>query len=136
MAIREKYGFTYNIESSYTTYTDIGLFSIYLGTENKYMNKSIDLVLKELKKLRDKKLTTAQLNKAKQQLIGHITLAEENKTNVMLGIGKSLLFYNKIDSLEDVYNKINNITAEDILEVANTVFNEKKLSTLIYQPNK
>lgn len=136
MGIREKYGFTYNIESSYTSYTDSGLFSIYLGTDTKHLNKSIDLVHKELKNLRTKKLSSSQLQKAKQQLIGQITLSEESKVNVMLGMGKSLLFFNKVDSLETVYAKINKLTTENILEIANEVFDKDKLSSLIYKPVK
>ncbi|MGB0882737.1 MAG: M16 family metallopeptidase, partial [Vicingaceae bacterium] len=76
--IREKYGFTYNIESSYTAFSDIGLFYIYLGTDAKHINKSIKLVHKELKNLCIKKLSPTQLQKAKRQIIGQITLSEEN----------------------------------------------------------
>lgn len=136
MGIREKYGFTYNIESNYTAYTDSGLFNIYLGTDNKHLNKSIDLVHKELNKLRTKELSSSQLQKAKQQLIGQITLSEESKVNVMLGMGKSLLFYDKIDSLEDVYNKINRLTSKNLIDIANEVFDKNQLSSLIYKSSK
>jgi predicted Zn-dependent peptidase len=136
MGIREKYGFTYNIESSYTSYTDSGLFSIYLGTDTKHLDKSIALVHKELNQLRIKKLSSSQLQKAKQQLIGQITLSEESKVNVMLGIGKSLLFFNKVDSLETVYDKINKLTSENIIDIANEVFAKDQLSSLTYKPTK
>jgi len=136
MGIREKHGYTYNIESTYNTYSDTGLFSIYLGTDNKHLSKSVSLVHKELNKLKKQHLSTAQLHKAKQQLIGQITLAEENKSNVMLGMGESLLFYNKVDSLDEVYKKINNVTAENLIEIANEIFDSNQLSTLIYQPTK
>jgi len=136
MGIREKYGLTYNIESSYTVYSDTGLFNLYLGTDNKHIGKSIELVHKELKKLKEQALSSSQLNKSKQQLIGQITLSEENNCNVMLGMGKSVLLYNKVDDLETVHKKINAITAKDLQDVANEIFNEKKLSSLIYQPIK
>ncbi len=136
MTIREKYGYAYSIESSYTSYTNTGIFSIYLGTDQKNINKSIDLTLKELKKLRDTKFSTIQLHRAKVQLLGQITLSEENNANIMLGIGKSLLNYGKVDSLEEVYEKINRISANDLLEISNEVFNEKQLSTLIYSSKK
>lgn len=136
MGIREKYGFTYNIESTYNTYSDIGVFGIYLGTDIKHLEKSTKLVHKELKKLRTKKLSVAQLHKAKQQLIGQITLAEENKSNVMIGLGESLLFYNKIDSLEEVYQKINAVTADNLIDVANEIFAPESMSTLTYKPAK
>jgi predicted Zn-dependent peptidase len=136
MGIREKYGFTYNIESSYSVFSDIGLFYIYLGTDKKYIDKSIKLVHKELKSLREKKLSTSQLKKAKQQLIGQITLSEENNCNTMLGMGKGLLLYNKIDSLKETFDKINNITQEELTNIANIVFDPKQLSSLIFSSNQ
>lgn len=136
MTIREKYGYAYSVESSYTSYTNTGIFSIYLGTDQKYINKSIALTLKELKKLREIRFSSIQLHRAKVQLLGQIALSEENNTNIMLGIGKSLLNYGKVDSLEEVYEKINLITANDLLEISNEVFNEQQLSTLIYQSKK
>lgn len=136
MTIREKYGYAYSIESSYTSYTNTGIFSIYLGTDQKNINKSIDLTLKELKKLRDTKFSTIQLHRAKVQLLGQIALSEENNANIMLGIGKSLLNYGKVDSLEEVYEKINKISSNDLIEISNEVFNEKQLSTLIYESKK
>lgn len=136
MSIREKHGYAYSIESSYTSYTNTGIFSIYLGTEQKNLNKSIDLTLKELKNLRDISFSDIQLHRAKVQLLGQIALSEENNANIMLGIGKSLLNYGKVDSLEEVYKKINKITSNELLEIANEVFNESQLSTLIYQSKK
>ena len=135
MGIREKYGFTYNIESSYTAFSDIGLFYIYLGTDQKHIDKSIKLVHKELKLLRDKKMTSSQLQKSKQQIIGQITLSEENNCNVMLGMGKSMLLYNKIDSLKETHKKINALKASELQTIANEVFDKKQLSSLIFTPN-
>ncbi len=135
MGIREKYGFTYNIESSYTTFSDIGLFYIYLGTDQKHIEKSIKLVHKELKNLREKQLSSSQLKKAKQQIIGQITLSEENNCNVMLGMGKSILLYNKVEDLQETYDKINALTGEELLEIANEIFDKNQLSSLTFEPN-
>lgn len=134
MGLREKYGLTYNIESSYNTYADVGLFSIYLGTDIKQMDKSVRLVKNEMKKLKTKRLSGVQLKNAKRQFLGQTTIAEENNCNVMLGQGKSLLLYNKVEDLADVYEKINAITDSQILDVANEIFDENQLSTLLYQP--
>ena len=102
----------------------------------KYIEKSIKLVHKELKSLREKKLSTSQLKKAKQQIIGQITLSEENNCNTMLGMGKGLLLYNKIDSLKETFDKINNITQEELTNIANIVFDPKQLSSLIFSSNQ
>ncbi len=132
MGIREKYGYAYNIESSYTTFSDTGLFYIYFGTDQKHLGRCLSLVHKELKLLREKQISSAQLKKAKQQLIGQITLSEENNCNVMLGIGKSILLHNKVDSLLETYEKINAISQTQLQEIANNVFEANKLSSLIY----
>ena len=81
-------------------------------------------------------MTINQLNKSKKQLIGQLALSDENNCNVMLGMGKSILLYDKVDSLETTHNKINSITATELQDIANEVFNEKNLSSLIYQPIK
>lgn len=136
MSIREKHGYAYSVESSYTSYTNTGIFSIYLGTDQKNLTKSIDLTLKELKKMRETKFSEIQLHRAKVQLLGQITLSEENNVNIMLGIGKSLLNYGKVDSLEEVYEKVNKITASELLAISNEIFDEHQISSLTYQSKK
>lgn len=131
--IRERYGFAYNIESFYTPYSDTGTFGIYIGTHKGSMQKSIQLILKELKKLRTEKLGVAQLSKAKTQLIGQIALAQENNLALNIALGKSLLNYNRIDTLEDLHKKIAEITPELLVTMAEEIFTEENLSTLIYK---
>ncbi|MDD3876692.1 MAG: pitrilysin family protein [Bacteroidales bacterium] len=133
MNIREKFGFCYSIDSNYLPLADTGIFSVYFATDNKHNEKAEMLVLKELSKLRNEKLGTLQLLRAKNQLKGQIAISNESKLNEMLSIGKSLLVYNKIDSIEEVYNKIDKISAENLQDVANEMFDEKNLSKLTYQ---
>lgn len=134
MGIREKYGYTYNIESAYTIFSDTGLFYIYLGTDQKHIAKCLKLVKRELKLLKDKKISTSQLHKAKQQIIGQITLSEENNCNVMLGMGKSLLLYDKVEGLKETYDRINALTEQELQDIANEIFDEKQMSSLIFLP--
>ncbi len=133
LGIREKYGFTYQIESHYTPYSDTGLFNIYLASDSDKVEKIIKLVKKELQKLREKPLGPQQIKKAKQQLIGQIAIAQESDVNLMLALGKSLLLYNKVDTFEEVKNKIDSISAADLQEAAKIVFKEEDLSTLIFK---
>jgi len=133
LSLREKHGFAYNVESSYSPYNDTGIFSIYFGTDSQYLNKSIAIALIELGKLRNTKLGTIQLSKAKNQIKGYLARGYENHESLMLSLGKSLLIFNKIDSIEDLCNKIDAVTASELLETANDIFNPEKLSTLIYK---
>jgi len=132
LALRERRGMAYNVESGYTAYSDTGLFNVYFGTDKENLEKALSLVMKEFKLLRDTKLGTIQLSKAKKQLIGQIAISTESHEELMLAIGKSFLLYNKVDPLKVVFNKIEAITTSELLEVANVVLNENQMSTLIY----
>ena len=133
LGIREKYGFTYQIESHYTPYSDTGIFSVYLASDSDKVEKSIKLVKKELEKLRERPLGPQQIKKAKQQLIGQIAISQESDVNLMLALGKSLLLYNKVDTFEEVKNKIESISTTDLQEAAKIVFKEEDLSILIFK---
>jgi len=133
MALRERKGMAYNIESGYSAYSDTGLFNVYFGTERENLGKATELVLKEFKLLRDKKLGTVQLRKAQKQLIGQIAISTENREDLMLTIAKSYLVFNKVEPMHVIFKKIESITAEDLIEVANIVLDEKQISTLIYR---
>lgn len=132
LALRERRGMAYNIESNYTAYTDTGLFNVYFGTDSDNFDKAVSLVHKEFKILRDKKMGDIQLAKAKKQLIGQIAVSTESYDDLMLAIGKSYLLFDKVDPLRIVVEKINAITASGILEVANEVLDEKRMSQLVY----
>ena len=132
LALREKNGYTYTIDSLYTTYGDTGNITIYFGTDKTSVDKCIHLILKELSIIREKKMKDATLGKAKKQLLGQIAISSENNENLMLSMAKSMLVFNKVDTLEEIGRKIDDINADEILEVANEVFNEGKLSYLIY----
>jgi len=136
LGIREKYGFTYAIESNYTTYCDTGLWSIYFGTEPQSVKKTLQLIYKELKKLRDVKLGPLQLQKAKQQLIGQLAIAQENNCNLMQNIAKSYQAFGSVESVEEAKNKILAITAEDLQQVAQEIFDEEALSTITFEPKE
>ena len=133
VSLREKHGLVYNVESNVTSYTDTGVVSIYFGTDPKNKEKAIRLVHKELTKLRDVKLSTSQLTAAKKQLIGQLGVSGDNCEGLFLGLGKSFLHYNRYDTLPEVFAKVDSLTAENILEVANDVFAPERLFSLIYQ---
>ena len=134
LEIREKYGIAYTIESNYTPMSDSGIFSIYFGTDSEKTEKAIKLLEKELKKLRDQKLGPIQLQQAKHKFIGQIALGEENRMGLIISMSKSLLDFNRVDSLEEVFAKINTVNAPQLLEIANEMFDPKQLSSLIFNP--
>lgn len=133
VSLRERRGLVYNVESNLTSYTDTGAFCIYFGTDPDNVDTCMRLTYKELKKLRDNKLTSLQLTAAKKQLVGQIGVASDNFENDALGVGKTFLHYNKYESQESLFRRIETLTSEGLLEIANEMFTEESLSTLIYR---
>jgi predicted Zn-dependent peptidase len=133
LSLREKNGLAYNIESSYNPYCDTGAFSIYFGTDNNNLEKSISVTFSELKKLREKKLGSIQLSKAKNQIKGYLARGYENHESLMLSLGKSLLVFDRIETLTEICRKIDSIDSSELLTTANDIFDQEKISTLIYK---
>jgi predicted Zn-dependent peptidase len=134
LKIREKYGFTYNLESGYNTFTDTGVFTIYMGTEKATLEKTHQLVLKELKQLREKKLSLSQIRQAQKQLLGNLMLGRDNNSAVMMGLAKSVLLFDTIDNMDRIKKEIEKITPSQLMAMANRVFKEKNLQSLTYLP--
>ncbi len=133
VSLREKRGYVYTVESAVTSYTDAGLFTIYFGTDHRYTQRCVDLVKRELKRLREERLSTIRLLAAKRQFMGQIEVSSDHSENVALALGKSFLRYGHFDSLAEVAALVERITADDLLAVANELFAEDKLSMLIYE---
>jgi predicted Zn-dependent peptidase len=133
LSLREKNGFAYNVESVYNPYYDTGVFCIYFGTDSQNLNKSIAITEKELEKLRKTRLGTVQMSKAKNQVKGYLARGYDNHESLMLSLGKSMMVFNRIDSIEEICKKIDGVSASELLETANDIFDKSKLSTLIYK---
>ncbi len=136
LEIREKYGIAYTIESNYTPMSDTGIFSIYFGTDTEKTEKALKLLEKELRKLREQKLGPVQLRQAKDKFIGQIALGEENRMGLLISMSKSLLDYGHVDSLEEIFAKINLVSDSQVLEIANEMFDPKELSSMIFEPKE
>jgi len=134
LSLREKHGYVYSVESHYQAYSDTGFVGVYFGTEQKTANRAKKVVLKEMEKLRLKKLGTLQLHMAKEQAIGQMAMAEENYAALMLVFAKNLLDKGKIDSLDTIFGIIRETTAEDLMDIANDVYSPDQLSYLNYIP--
>lgn len=134
MALREKHGLVYSIESVYQAFTDTGFIGIYYGTEEKAAAKARKIVLKEIQRICTRKLGSMQLHMGKEQAIGQMAMAEENHAGLMLVYGKNLLDKGKIEPLEAIFSSIRSCTAEELLELANEIYDIDKFSFLTYLP--
>lgn len=131
--IREKYGLAYNVEASYTPYSDTGVFTVYFGCDAVDLEKCLRLCRREMALLCNEPLGEMQLRKAQNQMIGQMTLSSENYETMMLSIGKSFLVYDKVDDLENVCAEIRQVNAPLLRQVAEEIFDVEKQSVLIYR---
>ncbi len=133
LAIREKHGFAYDIEANYQAQADLGFYSIYVGADKKNLKKTIQLIQKELKNLRKKPISSLQLHRYKSQFKGQILMGEENRSSLILGAGKLLLDGRPIESLETIFKRIDSIGPNDLIALAEMLFDESKSSQLIFK---
>jgi len=133
VAVREKQGFCYTIESQYVPFTDAGLFYIYAGVDTGAADRSTELILDELRRLRDIPLTQQQLRAAQRQLIGQMAISNDLGLNEMQSIGKSFLNFDHVDTLDEMSRDILAVTADDLQAVARQYLAEESLSRLYYK---
>ena len=136
MVIREKYGLAYHVECTYAPFTDCGIFSLYLGTDIENLKKSTDLAEKTLSYYKDYKMSSRQLHEAKKQIIGQMALAQDSGSALMFNLGKSLHQFNRIDTMKEVFRKLEEITSEQIQQAAIDTFHFEKMNVLAYVPKK
>ena len=133
LSIREKYGYAYNIEANYTTYSDVGFWSVYMGTDKKYLKKAVALIYDELKLICEKNLTERELEQAKEQLKGHIALSLDSNMELMFSLAKSVMIHGRVDSIDEVYNQVDAITIQELEAIARNSFAKENLAELIYK---
>ena len=130
--LREKHGWVYGVECSYTQFADTGLVAISLGCDKSNLDKCIKAVNSEIAKLQAEPLSERKLKAAKKQLLGQLAVSSDNGETQCLSMGKSLLAYGKITEGKETKALIDGITAEDVQEMARTIFNPSRISKLIY----
>lgn len=131
MLLREKYGLSYNVEATYTPYSDTGIVGIYFSSDHDNAAQCIELINEEIAKLRTELITPRRLAVAKRQFVAQMAISMESNEGYMLGAGKSFLLYKDIDTLEEAYKKVMAITREQICDVAADSFSS--LSQLLYR---
>ena len=132
LSLREKFGLVYSVESSFNSFTDTGLFSVYFGTEKQKVNRAESLIFKEIKKLKEKELGRLQFSKLKDQICGNLAMAEESNSAFMQMMGKSMLDLGRIESLTEVFDQINSVDQKKLRDIANQYLVRDQFSILKY----
>ena len=133
LALREHNGLVYTVESTMVAYGDTGVWSIYFGCDEHDVKRCLRLVRKELDKFMQKPLSEAQLKAAKKQIKGQVGVACDNRENFALDFGKSFLHYGWEKNVDQLYEQVDEITAEQIQAVAQELFDKDRLTTLIFR---
>lgn len=130
--LREKNGWVYGVECSYTQYADTGIVAISLGCDKHNLEKCQKAIWREIMKLQENTISDRKLKSAKKQLLGQMAVSGDNGETQCLSMGKGLLAYGKLNSGKENKAMIEAVTAEDIREMARTIFDPSRLSRLTY----
>ena len=133
LALREHNGLVYTVESTMVAYGDTGTWSIYFGCDEHDVKRCLRLVRKELDRFMEKPLSDAQLRAAKKQIKGQIGVACDNRENFALDFGKSFLHYGWEKNVDRLYEQVDAITTQQMQAVAQELFDEHRLTTLIFK---
>ena len=130
--LREKNGWVYSVECGYTQFSDTGMVTISLGCDKSNLDRCVMAVHKEISRLQEDLLSDRKLKAAKKQLLGQLAISSDNGETQCLSMGKSLLAYGKVTSGKENRSLVEAVTAEDIREMARTIFDPQRLSKLVY----
>ena len=130
--LREKHGWVYGVESSYTQYADTGILAICFGCDRPNVDKCFRAIGQVLARLTDKPLSERRLKAAKKQLLGQLAISAENGETQCLAMGKSLLAFGTVTSEQANREKIEAITAAQLQTMARDLFAKENLSRLVF----
>ena len=132
MALRERRGLVYTVESTMTSYSDTGIWTVYFGCDQHDVDRCLRLTRRELDLLMEKPLSPLRLRAAKRQLQGQLAIACDNREQFVLDVARTFLHTGRQRTLADVMTHIEQLTADDLLLVARELFNQQVITTLIY----
>ena len=132
LALRERNGLCYTIESNITNYTDTGVWNIYFGCDPRNLAKAKRLCMQQLDLLCTKPLNDKQLTIAKRQLRGQVLIGNQNKENLILGLSKAYLHGLELKPDSEHFQFIDSLTPSDLQSLAQRIFNPDQLSSLTY----
>lgn len=131
LLLREKNGLVYTVESTLASYSDTGAWSVYFGCDHHDVKRCLRLVHQELDRMMQHPLSEKQINAAKRQLKGQIAIACDNREQFALDFAKSFLHYNKERDIDTLFQQIDAIKSEQLLQVAQTYFAPNQLQLLL-----
>ena len=130
--LREKNGWVYGVECTYTQYADTGIAAITFGCDKPNLDRCLKALDKMLARLREVPLSERTLKAYKKQLLGQLAISSDNGEAQCLSMGKSLLAWSRIDTSAEMRARIEAVTPEALQQMAGRIFDPARLSRLIY----
>jgi len=134
-SLRERNGITYQVNSFLNSFYDVSSFGVYFSTNQNSVQKAVKLVNREFEKLTKKPVGVAELKRAKEYIKGNIFMSLENTTNRMLRLAQSVIYFDKVKSLEKTVSEIDSLNREELFELSKEIFNLQDYSQVIISPS-
>ena len=132
--VREKHGMAYSIHSSVHLFRDTGVFNISAGLDRKRATQAFNLVVKEIKRIKEKRVQTGELRRAKDYAIGQLNIGLESTTNQMIWMGEYLLGYGRVMQPEVAVEQLEKVTADEVRQVAGDTLLSEMCSLAMVSP--
>ena len=134
--IREKRGLAYAVGSYTEQYTETGLVAMYVGTRSDNVREACEIIGRELGGLRDHGVSADELERAKEHVKGRMVLGLEATTTRMSRIARSILFDVPLLSLDEMLERVERVTEEDVAELATELYDPERLSAACIGPEE
>jgi predicted Zn-dependent peptidase len=132
--VREKHGLAYSVHSSFQLFEETGALVVSAGLDRKRTLKAVELILREIRRMKEKPVSPAEMKRARDYVVGQLRLGLESTTNQMLWVGDNMISYGKFLPPEDAIKNIQAVTAKDVQEVAESIFHEASTSIAMVAP--
>ena len=134
--VREKRGLAYAVGSYTQQYVDSGLIGIYIGTRQDNVEEACEIIGRELASVHTEGITDDELARAKEHVKGRIVLSSESSAARMSRIGKAILFDTPLLTLDELLEKIDAVTREDVAELSRELYSPESLSAAAVAPSE
>jgi predicted Zn-dependent peptidase len=129
--IRERQGLAYSIYSDLNPYRDTGCLAVYAGTSLASASKVVQSVVKEFRNLKAEPVPEEELKRSKAQLKGSLMLSLESSTARMSNLARQEMYFDRFYDLDELIEKIEAVTAEDLTELANEFFKTESVAVTV-----
>lgn len=132
--IREEKGLAYTVYTYLDLFKDAGVFGAYMATDKFNIVKAVEIIIKELNRLKTRKIDDSHLEKVKAQLKGQLTLGMESTSARMNRLARNEIMLNEYNPMKKTLKQIDKVTSSDILEFANKIFIHESSTLAVLGP--